>query len=475
MAISSAVRLPAIALRTFCQAAVLAWLGLIAASICPAQAATNIERVISPGGIEAWLVREPSLPLVAIDFAFRNGAAQVPADKAGLANLMTDSLDEGAGDLDSRAFHDQLENYAIGMGFSSSRDQISGWLRTLAEHQDKAYDLLKLALIRPRFDNDVIDRIRNQTMSSLRRATTNPNDIASRRWWQTAFPGHPYANPVGGTLETVPTITADEIKDFAKRVFTRDTLKIGIVGNIDAAEAGKIVDRIFGELPVKANATPVADAQPQALGTRFNVELDVPQSVVMVGGAGIPRKDPDFMAAYVLNHILGGGTFSSRLYKEVRETRGLAYSVYSTLIPLDHSALFLAGTATRSDRAAQALEVIQEEIRKMAKDGPTAQELAEAKSYLKGSFALRFDTSSKIASQLVQMQVDDLGIDYIVKRNGLVDAVTLDDVKRAARRILDGGMLAAVVGRAPTATASSGGMAMPVSGPAVAPAKREGQ
>ncbi len=196
----------------------------------------------------------------------------------------------------------------------------------------------------------------------------------------------------------------------------------------------------------------------------------------MVGGAGIPRKDPDFIPAYVMNHILGGGSFSSRLYNEVREKRGLAYSVYSTLLPLDHTALFVAGTATRSDRAAQALEVIQDEIRKMAKDGPTAQELADAKSYLKGSFALRFDTSSKIASQLVQMQVDDLGIDYIIKRNGLIEAVTLDDVKRVAKRILDAKMLTTVVGRAPTAVAAGGGaIATPVAGQPAPPAKREGQ
>jgi zinc protease len=478
MAIFLAVRTPAVAMRAFCQAAALVWLLAAGASLSPAQAATNIERVVSPGGIEAWLVREPSLPLVAIDFAFRNGSAQVPANKAGLASLMTDSLDEGAGDLDSRAFHEELENYAIGMGFSASRDQISGWLRTLAEHQDKAFNLLKLALTKPRFDDEVVERIRNQTMAGLRRATTNPNDIASRRWWHAAFPGHPYENPTNGTLQTVPTITRADIKDFAGRVFTRDTLKIGIVGNIDAVEAGKIVDRIFGDLPAKSRVVPVPDVQPQALGENIKVELDVPQSVVMVGGAGIPRKDPDFMAAYVLNHILGGGSFSSRLYKEVRETRGLAYSVYSTLIPLDRTALFVAGTATRGDRATQALDVIEDEIRKMAKDGPTAQELADAKSFLEGSFALRFDTSSKIASQLVQMQVDDLGIDYIVKRNALVEAVTLDDVKRVAKRILDGKMLAVVVGRTQNAVASSGGASpTPVSSPAVVPApgRRDGQ
>jgi zinc protease len=468
-AIIAAVRASTLAVR-----GLTLWLVAVGVLATSAQAATTIERIISPGGIEAWLVREPSIPMIAIDFAFRGGSSQVPADKAGLANLMVDLLDEGAGDLDSRAFHERVENYAIGLGFSASRDHIHGSLRSLVEHQDIAFDLLKLALTAPRFDAEVVDRVRNQMLSGERRATTNPNEIANRRWWLAAFPGHPYAAPVSGTLTSLPTITIDDIKGLARRVFARDMLKIGIVGNIDAAAAGLIVDRVFGGLPAKAELVDVPVAQPQALGRKLAIELDVPQSVVMVGGAGVARKDPDFMAAFVLNHILGGGSFSSRLYKEVREVRGLAYSVYSTLIPLERTALFVAGTATRADRADKALEVIEQEIQRMAQNGPTAEELASAKSFLKGSFALRFDTSSKIASQLVQMQTDDVGIDYIVKRNSLVDAVTLADIRRVAKRLLDAGMLVTVVGRSQANVAGAGAADAPATQPAAAPVKRDG-
>jgi zinc protease len=206
---------------------------------------------------------------------------------------------------------------------------------------------------------------------------------------------------------------------------------------------------------------------------RVSVEIDVPQSVVMVGGPGIARNDPDFIPAYVMNHILGGGSFSSRLYREVREVRGLAYSVYSALLPMDRSSLFLAGTATRSDRAEQSLDVIRQEISRMAEQGPTEAELAEAKSYLTGSFPLRFDTSSKIANQLVQLQVDDLGIDYIDKRNGLIEAVTLADVRRVAKRLLDTKMLVAVAGKGQSAVAGAGAGA-PAVPAAAAPAKRDG-
>ena len=421
-----------------------------------AAGATKIERVVSPGGITAWLVHEQSVPLIALDFAFKGGTTQDPPEKAGVANLAAALLDEGAGDIDSETFHERLEAKAIEVGFTATRDYVSGSLRTLTENQDEAFGLLKLALTAPRFDAEDVERIREQTLSGLRRATMSPNELASQRWWATAFAGHPYARPPRGTLESVPAIKAEDLRAFTRAVFARDNLKIGIVGNIDAAAAGALVDRVFGSLPARSALSPVATASPQGLGQKIAIDLDVPQSVLIVGGAGILRKDPDFIAAFVLNHILGGSAFSSRLYKEVREARGLAYSVYSAVMPLDYAALFMSGTATRSDRTDQALEVMEAEIRKMAVTGPTEEELAKAKSFLTGSFALRFDTSTKIAEQLVQIQLDDLGIDYIDKRNGLINAVTLADVKRVAKRLLEASMLVTVVGKPHVVPAKGG-------------------
>jgi zinc protease len=424
----------------------LVLVGTLAAFPLPARA-TKIERIVSPDGIIAWLVREPSVPLIAFDFAFKGGATQDPPEKPGVATMAAELLDEGAGDIDSKDFHERLEAKAIEIGFTATRDYVSGSLRTLTENQDEAFDLLKLALTAPRFDAEDVERIREQTLSGLRRATTSPNELASQRWWATAFAGHPYARPPRGTLESVPAITAQDLKAFVQKVFARDNLKIAIVGNIDAAAAGTLIDRVFSSLPARSALSPVASASPQGLGQKIAIDLDVPQSVLIIGGAGILRKDPDFMAAFVLNHILGGSAFSSRLYKEVREARGLAYSVYSAVMPLDYTALFLSGTATRSDRTDQALEVMQAEIRKLAETGPTEEELAKAKSFLTGSYALRFDTSTKIAEQLALIQLDDLGIDYIDKRNGLIDAVTMPDVKRVAKRLLEAGMLITVVGK----------------------------
>jgi zinc protease len=299
----------------------------------------------------------------------------------------------------------------------------------------------------PRFDQDAVERIRAQIVSRLRRQSTSPNEIASRLWWETAFPGHPYGRPGNGTVESVAKITTADMRAFLKRVLTRDTLKIGVVGDVDAASIARLIDHAFGTLPAKGELTPIPDATIQGVGRRIVVDLDVPQTVVTFGGPGVQRSDRDFMAAYLMDHVFGGGAFTSRLYREVREKRGLAYGVSDNLLWLYHSAVHIGGTATRNDATKDTIEVIDAELARMAKEGPTADELDKAKTYLKGSFALGLDTSTKISNQLVSMQLDNLGIDYIDKRSALIDAVTLDDTKRMAKRLLDGGMLVTVVGR----------------------------
>jgi zinc protease len=410
--------------------------------------ATTIQRVVSPGGIEAWLVQDATVPLIAMDFAFAGGTAQDPKAKPGVANLTTRLLDEGAGELDDQAFRARLEQRAIELDFSAARDTTRGSLRTLKENRDEAFSLLKLAVTAPRFDVEPLERIRTQVLSSLRRETTSPNSISNRRWWETSFPDHPYAMQGSGTLESVPTITPDDLRGHVKRVLARDRLKIAVVGDIDAATLGRTLDDVFGSLPAKGDLVPVPHARPAGLGKRVDVPLDVPQTVITFGGPGIPRSDPDFMTAFVLNFIVGGSTFSSRLYKEVREKRGLAYSVSTSLTWLEATELFVGGTATRSDRSEEAIATILDELKKFAAEGPTQLEVDEAKSYLKGSQMLALDTSSKIASLLVQYQLDNLGIDYIERRNAMIDAVTLADAKRVAKRLLSDGMLFTVVGRA---------------------------
>ena len=437
-------------LRMSARLVAIAILGLAIIGFAPHAFAAKIERITSPGGIEAWLVSDKTLPLIAMTFAFSGaGAAQDAAQKPGVAYLAAHMMDEGAGDLDTKAFREALDSRAIEMQFNAARDDVRGSLRTLSENRNEAFRLLRLTLTAPRFDAEPLARVRGEILSGLRRETTSPSSLSNRSFWRAAYGDHSYGRPTEGTLESVPQIEAADLKAFTARTFARDNLKVAIVGDITASDAGHLLDEAFGALPAKAQLDPVPPVTMQNIGKQIETALDVPQAVITFGGAGIARNDPDFMAAYIVNHIAAGGTFSSRLYREVREKRGLAYSVGTSLIWLDHAALFAGSTATRADRAHETLKVITSELQRLAQDGPTQQELDEAKSYLKGSQMLALDSSTKLAAQLVQYQLDRLGIDYIDKRAAIIDAVPLDDAKRLAKRILSGGLLVSTVGPTP--------------------------
>ena len=428
-------------------------LAMTALASAPSQAAAKIQHLISPGGIEAWFVQDATVPLVAMEYSFSGGASQDPADKSGVGHMVANLLDEGSADLDSKTFHERLDRRAIELSFTSTRDNFRGSLRMLKDNTDEAFDLLRMALTSPHFESADVERVRAQILSGLRRDSSNPSALATRKFLEVTFGDHPYGRQANGNLESVPRIDAADMKDYVRRVLAKDTLRIAVVGDVDPATLGQLLDKTFGALPAKASLTPVAEIEAAKPPQRAFIPLDVPQTVVTFGGPGIKRQDPNFMAGYVVNHILGGGTLSSRLYHEVREKRGLAYSVYQSLLWMRNSAIFIGNTGTRADRAGETVDAIDKEIRRMAADGPTQQELDEAKSYLKGSQMLALDTSSKLASALLQYQLDNLPIDYIEKRNGIVDAVTLEDARNAARRLWGQGLVTVIVGRAPQAAA----------------------
>lgn len=423
----------------------LAAIALLLIACAPADA-TKIQRVVSPAGIEAWLVQDATVPLIAVEFAFGGGSTQDPDGKPGVANMTAGMLDEGAGDLDSKTFRERLDRRAIDINFHDTRDHLRGSMRTLKENRDEAFDLLRLALTSPRFDAEPLERVRAQVTSILRRQSTSPNDIANQRFFEIAYPDHPYGRRPAGTLESVATITADDLRAYTKKVLARDRLKVSVVGDIDAAALGSLLDKVFGALPAKSDLKPVPPVEFSTKAGRVNVTLDVPQTVVLFGAPAVPRADKDFMAAFVLNHVLAGG-MTSRLYSEVREKRGLVYSISESLFWFSQSSFLIGSTATRADRADQTIETTEAEIRRIAAEGPTQKELDDAKSYLKGSQMLSLDTSSKIAGALLQYQIDNLGIDYIDRRNSLIDAVTLEDAKRVAKRLWDQPLLKVVVGR----------------------------
>lgn len=398
--------------------------------------AIEIQEVVSPKGIKAWLVEDSSVPLISMRFSFKGGTSQDPSGKEGLANLMTGLFDEGAGDLDSDSFQERIDNLGAEMSFSASPDSVSGNIRMLAENRDAVNGLLALAVNKPRFDQDAIDRIRQQVVASLEASQRNPSTIASRKFSEVLYGSHPYGRPDEGTIKSLQSISREDLVNFHRKNFARDRLTIGVVGSINAKDLGEMLDKVFGDLPANAELVPVPDAK-LALGTTTSLSFDMPQTSISFVYPAVPRKDPEFFASYLMNHILGGG-FTSRLYAEVREKRGLAYSVSSSMALRDHVSALTISTATRPEKAQELLKIIREQVAAMANDGPTEAELAAAKSYLKGSYAVNnLDSSVSIADTLVGLQEAGLDRDYIDRRAELIDAVTLDQVKAIAKKLLE--------------------------------------
>lgn len=401
-----------------------------------AQAEIDIQEITTPGGIDAWLVQEDSIPFVAIEIVFDGGATLDDPAKRGATNLMMALLEEGSGDLDARGFQEARQALAASYGFDAYDDSVSVSAVFLTENQDEAMALLRKALTNPRFDADAIDRVRAQVQSNIRSDAQSPNSIASAAFDAAAFGDHPYGSSINGTAETVATLTQDDLFTAHRNALVKGRVYVGAAGDISAEELGALVDDLLGGLPDDGPPIP----EPVEFGLEGGLTIipyDTPQSVALFGHEGIERDDDDFFAAFLLNEILGGNGLESRLMREVREKRGLTYGVYTYLVPKDLSTMYLGQVASANGTIAEAIEVVRDEWAKMAGEGVTAEELEQAKTYLTGAYPLRFDGNADIAGILVGMQSQDLPADYVSGRNDLVNAVTLEEVNRVAAELLD--------------------------------------
>ncbi len=436
-------------------AAPLAALSLLLLTAFPANA-MKIQKVTSKKGIEAWLVEDHSRPILSMQFAFTGGATQDPDGKPGVAHFVSGMLDEGSGDLDSEAFQKRLEDLAAKFNVNASHDHMTVTFQTLTENRAESIKLLQMAIASPHFGPADVERIREQIVANLRQEEKDPNKAASNEWFKVAFGPHAYGRPVNGTLASIAAVTPADLHDYVEKNFARDNLKVAVVGDIDAAQLGETLDFVFGGLPEKAVLTPVREVAWEKASKQRVLQMPNPQSVVHFGFEGLKRADPDFIPAYILNYVVGGGGFSSKLMQEVREKRGLAYSVYTYLFPLDHAGIFMGGVATENKSVGKSMELIRTELERVADEGLSEKELRTAKDYLIGSFALRFDTSAKIAQQLLAIQLDDLGMDYIDRRNGEIEAITVDDIKRVAKRLMGPKNLIVTVAGAPEGIQDAG-------------------
>ena len=424
-------------------------LAVLLAFALPAQAELKIKEVVSPGGITAWLVEDHNIPFTALEIQFRGGTALDAPEARGAVNLMAALIEEGAGDMDSRAFAEARDSLAASFGFDAGADSVSVSARFLTENRDQAIPLLREALVNPRFDQDAIDRVRAQVLSILRSDEKDPGSIASTAFYRLAFGDHPYGSDGNGTLETVAALTRDDIVAAHRGALARDRVYVAAAGDITAEELGPLLDQLLGDLP--ATGAPLPTRAPWLLEPGVTtIDFPTPQSTVLFGHIGIPREDDDFFAAFILNEAFGGGRFTARLMSEVREKRGLTYGIGSYLLGFDHAEMYLGQFSASSDKVAEAIAVIREEWARIAEGGLTEQELADTKTYLTGSYPLRFDGNGRIANILVGMQMEGMPIDYAVTRNARIEAVTMDDIRRVAARLYQPEALKFVVVGQPT-------------------------
>ncbi|MFA1626226.1 M16 family metallopeptidase [Rhizobium mongolense] len=416
------------------------------AAAMPARAATAIQEVKTSSGIKAWLVEDYAVPIITISFAFRGGSTQDPSDKEGVTNLMSGLFDEGAGDLESNAFQQRLDDAGAEMRFDARRDAVYGFMRVLANQKDDAFALLRLAIEQPRFDQAAMDRVRAQIVSGITAKEKDPETAAQIAWMKAIYGDHPYSRPYEGTEQSLAAITPSDLKALHTRLFTRGNLAIAVAGAIDAGALKRDLDQIFSGLPAEPSLVPVAETAPK-LGQEIRIQYDLPQDRLRLAYPGISRKDPQFFAAYMMNHILGGGAFTSRLWTEVREKRGLAYGIGSRLENNDHASALVIATRTRPDRAAETLSLILAEVSRMAEEGIGEEELEAAKKNVIGGYAIdNLNSSRAIADTLIAIQMQDQGIDYIERQKQLIQAVTVEDVRSAARRLLSADPAVMIVG-----------------------------
>lgn len=432
-------------LRRQLAAVAVAALGLVPSS---AALAFEVEQVVSPGGIEAWLVEASDPPVISLRFAFEGGSALDPAGKEGLARFVSFMLDEGAGDRESQAFQDLLVANSIDLGFTAGTDRFIGTLYMLSEKRDLAFALLADALAAPRFDPQPMARMRSRLLTNLEQELTDPTAVGLRLWIATAFPDHPYGRPASGTFESLAAITDADLRGFVAERFARDTLTVAVVGDISAEELAPLLDSTFGALPARAGPWAIPEAEMQGRGETVLVDVPLPQTVLIFGQPGPRRGADDALATGLVAHVLGGPGFLTRLMYQLRELRGLTYGVNAWVQTHDRAGMVQGVTFTMNERAGELLQLLREQWDLMHREGPTAEEVENAKLYLQGSFALGFNTTGSIASQLLDWQVLGYPPDRADLYQQEVEALTPEAAVQAAGRWLSvDDMLTIVIGQ----------------------------
>ena len=387
---------------------------------------------------KAWLVNDKNLPIVAIKIAFKSGSGIDLKGKKGTASLTASLLDEGAGNYSSKEFKKKLADNSIKLNFSVSQDNFYVDLYTLKENLDLSFQLLDLALTKPTFKLEEVNRIKSSIKLILEESYKDPDEIGSRLFRKILFEGHPYEYDTLGVLEDIDKINKEDLVNFLANNLRLDNLYIGASGDINEFELKKYIKKYLQKFDGKNQITFDIPIHKKKIEPKiFLHKKDLRQSSIIFAGKGIARDDPYFYPAYVMNYILGGGGFFSKLTTEIREKRGLVYSVYSYLYRYDKYNFFSGGAQTSNENVVKVIKIIKGELIKVKKKGVTEEELKNAKNYLINSYVLRLDSNNKVASILLNTQMDGLNIDFFEKRNDYINSVSQEDIKKIANRILD--------------------------------------
>jgi len=394
-------------------------------------------REVLQNGLTLLHSEKKQLPIIKVIVAVRAGSISESAGKAGLANLTADLLNEGTARRSSRDISEAIEFVGGSLNTSGGADYVTASLSVLKKDVELGFNLLSDILLNPAFSDSEIKRRKTLIRNSIKQQREEPGIVASKAFLKAVYGDHPYGWPVEGTEETLDSITREDIVDFHKTWYAPNNAVIAVVGDISRDELGSLLTRYFGswqkkDVPKRQLPQPRAISGPGVI----RIQKEIVQSNILLGHPGVSRDNPDYYALTVMNYILGGGGFASRLMDNIRDNRGLAYDVHSSFTANKYGGVFQAGLQTKNQSAQTAIDEVLAEMERIRTEPVSSRELDDAKSYLTGSFPLRVDSNNKIAGFLIAIEQFGLGLDYVDKYRDLIQKVTKEDVLRVAKKYL---------------------------------------
>ena len=429
---------------------------ILAAALCcvatAAIATPNIQQWKSASGAKVLFVENHDIPMLDVAVSFPAGSSYDSAEKSGLAGLTHHMLDAGSEGLNEDEISRGMADIGAQFGGGFDQDRASISLRTLSnpEIRDKALGIMAQVLQHPVFPDGILEREKARVIASLKEAETKPESIAEKTFQKAVYGAHPYALPVSGEVGGVETVTMQDTKNFYLEHYSADGAVVAIMGDVSRADAEAIAQRLTARLPgLPAGRTPAPDVVMKIQATERRISHPASQSHILVGAPGMSRTDPDYYPLYVGNYILGGGGFVSRLMDEIREKKGLAYSVYSYFIPLKQPGAFQIGLQTKKEQADEALQLVRSTLTQFIAKGPTEKELVAAKQNIIGGFPLRIDSNRKILDYLSIIGFYDLPLTYLDNYTRNIERVSVAQIRDAFRRHIDPKAMATVIVGAP--------------------------